>query len=286
MLLSLLLWKVSKITYLSAFLMAFILLAVQIFRLSSLIFGLPAESSLPFIGVWFAYYSFFFIPDGLLIATAITAYELKEKKLTHVLYSFHLSPYRLMRLFLAPALLFLLICGSLTPFLVEEHVTFATRGLLIQYKDRLFENIPIKTFLRAGNLVVYVRNKEGNKLEGVFLKYKNLQVIAEKATYLGKGNFVFEKGSLLTREEGKYFLMKFEKYNLSTEEFLRADLREEVILRDRLLNIINTAFILPLSLLGFVGSLKLCKSHTQLYLMIAGGFILHQIVMFVSKLNL
>ena len=266
--------------------MAFILLAVQIFRLSSLIFGLPAESSLPFIGVWFAYYSFFFIPDGLLIAVAITAYELKERKLTHVLYSFHLSPFRLMRLFLAPVLIFLLIALALTPFLVEEQVTFATRGLLIQYKDRLFENIPVKTFLRAGNLVVYVRNKEGNSLEGVFLKYKHLQVIAEKAVYLGKGNFIFERGSLLTREKGKYFLMKFEKYNLSTEEFLRADLRKEIILRDRLLNMINAGFILPLSLIGFVGSLRFCRTHTQLYLMIAGGFIIHQMVMFISKLNL
>jgi hypothetical protein len=286
MLRSLILWRITKTAYLTALLMAFIIFAVQIFRLGFVLFGLPPESSFPFFLVWFVFYGFYFLPDGLFLATALTAYELKEKRLLHVLYSFQLSPIKVAKIFLIPAAIFFFLYGSLSYLLVEEHVGFVTRGLLIQYKDRLFENIPVKTFMDAGNVVVYVRDREGNVLKDIFLKYKNIQVIARRARYEGAGRFVFEKGSLLTEEKGKYLLMKFDTYRLDTEEFLVARISKKIMNRDRILNGINTLTIIPFSLIALIGSLRFCRSHTQLYVVITGLLIFHQLILFAVKVSL
>lgn len=286
MLQSLVLWKVTRTAYLTALLMALLIFSIQIFRLGFILFGLPPESSVPFFLIWFVFYGFYFLPDGIFLATALTAYELKEKKLTHVLYSFHLSPLKLLRIFLVPALVFVLLGSFLSYYIVEEYVAFTTRGLLIQYKDRIFENIPAKTFVEAGNVVVYIRERDGNELKGIFLKYKNTQVIAEKARYEGAGRFVFEEGSLITREKGKYLLMRFDTYRLNTEEFLIPRISKETMKRDRVLNAFNTLMIPILSVTAFIGALRFCRTHTHLYVLISSGLIIHQLALFVMKLSL
>ncbi len=286
MLQSLVLWKVTRTAYLTALVMALLIFAVQIFRLGFILFGLPPESSIPFFLIWFVFYGFYFLPDGIFLATALTAYEFKEKKLTHVLYSFHLSPAKLLRIFLAPALLFVLLGSLLSYYIVEEYVAFTTRGLLIQYKDRIFENIPVKTFVEAGNVVVYIRDRDGSELKGIFLKYRNTQVVARRAHYEGAGRFVFEEGSLITREKGKYLLMRFDTYRLNTEEFLVPRISKETMKRDRILNALNTLMIPILSVTAFFGSMRFCRTHTHLYVLISSGLVLHQLAIFVMKLSL
>jgi len=286
MLQSLVLWKVTKTAYLTALIMALLIFAVQIFRLGFILFGLPPESSIPFFLIWFVFYGFYFLPDGIFLATALTTYELKEKRLTHVLYSFHLSPFKLLRIFLTPALVFLLLGSVLSYFIIEEYVAFATRGLLVQYKDRIFENVPVKTFVEAGNVVVYIRERDGKELKGIFLKYKDTQVVAHKAIYEGAGRFVFEDGSLITRERGKYLLMRFDTYRLNTEEFLVPRISEETVRRDRILNAFNTIMIPFLSAVAFFGALRFCRTHTHLYVLISVGLIIHQLTIFAMKLSL
>lgn len=283
---SLILWKVTKGTYLTALILAFILLMVQIFRIGFIIFGLPPTTSAPYFLTWFVYYGFFFIPDGLLVATALTLYEFKEKRLLHVLYSFHMSPRRVFKLFLAPVLLFFLLSLGLSFFLFEEQVSFARKGLLIQYKDRIFENIPQRTFLDSGGVVIYTYSKDKEGLKSVFLRYRNTYVVAERAKYEGRGRFLFENGSLLTKERGKYFLVSFKRYWLDTEEFLSAKIREKRIERDRLLNLANTASIIPLFLFSFFGTLKVCRTHTQVYYLIVLGIVIHQLSLFGLKITL
>ncbi len=286
MLQSLVLWKVTRTAYLTALVMALLIFAVQIFRLGFILFGLPPESSIPFFLIWFVFYGFYFLPDGIFLATALTAYELKEKKLTHVLYSFHLSPVRLLKLFLVPALFFVFLGSILSYYIVEEYVAFTTRGLLIQYKDRIFENIPVKTFVEAGNVVVYIRERDGNELKGIFLKYKNTQVLADRARYQGAGRFLFEDGSLITKEKGKYLLMRFDTYRLNTEEFLVPRISKETMKRDRILNAFNTLMIPLLAVTAYFGALRFCRTHTHLYALISLGLILHQLAIFAMKLSL
>ncbi len=286
MLRSLILWKVTKNAYVVALLLAFVLLMVQIFRIGFILFGLPVTSSLPFFLTWFVYYSFFFLPDGLIAGIATGIYELKEKKLLHVLYSFHVSPFRLFALFALPVLSFFLISFVLSFILFEEHVSFARRGLLIQYKDRIFENIPQKTFLDTGGVVAYVEERRGKELRNIFLRYKNIHILARSARYEGAGRFLFIDGSLLTRERDKYFLMEFDRYWLDTEEFLSAELREKRIRKERVRNLVNAFSVIPFSLFAFFGALRLCRTHTQVYYLIAAGIVLHQLLLFAVKISL
>ena len=286
MLRSLLLWRITRGTYLTALLLAFILLMIQIFRIGFIIFGLPLSSSVPFFLTWFAYYGFFFIPDGVLISTALTLSELKEKKLINVLYSFQISPAKVLLLFAVPVVYFFGVSLVMSFFLFEENVSFARRGLLIQYKDRILENIPEKVFLSTGDIVVYASRKKEGELENVFLKYRNVQVVAGKAKYEGKGRFLFERGSLLTKERDKYFLMEFGRYWLDTEEFLSAEIREKRIRKERIINFANTVSIPVLFLFSFFGVLKFCRTHVQVYYLIALGFVLHQLFLFGLKVSL
>ncbi len=286
MLKRLILWKITKNTYSVALLLAFILLMVQIFRIGFILFGLPVTSSVPFFIVWFVYYTFFFLPDGMIAAVASGVYELKEKRLLHVLYSFHISPLKIFTLFALPVSILFLLSAVLSFVLFEEHVSFARRGLLIQYKDRIFENIPEKTFLDTGGVVAYVEDKSKGELRNIFLKYRNIYILAKRAKYEGGGRFLFEKGSLLTYERNKYFLMEFDRYWLDTEEFLSAELREKKIHKERIRNVVNTLSIIPFYLFSFFGALKICKTHTQVYYLIAFGIILHQLILFAVKISL
>ncbi|NPA41681.1 MAG: LptF/LptG family permease [Aquificae bacterium] len=286
MLFSFLAWRITRGAYLTAFVLAFVLLMLQVFRIGFILFGLPITSSAPFFLTWFAYYTFFFLPDGIIVATALTAYELKEKKLLHVLYSFHISPRRLLLMFSIPVLLFFILSAVLSPFMFEEQVSFARRGLFIQYKDRIFENIPEKTFLSSGGIVIYAGDKKKGEIREVFLKYKNTYILAESAYYEGKGRFLFERGSLLTKERGKYFLMEFDKYWLDTEEFLATGIREKRAREGKILNAVNTLSIIPMFLFSFFGALKLCRTHTQVYYLIGAGILLHQLLLFMVKVIL
>lgn len=286
MLQSFILWKITKTAYLTALVLALLIFSVQIFRLGFILFGLPAESSATFFLIWFIFYGFYFLPDGISLATALTTYELKEKKLIHVLYSFHQPPAKLFKAFVISASVFFILSSFLSYYLIEEYVALTTRGLFIQYKDRIFDNIPVKTFVEAGNVVVYIRDKQGSHLKGIFLRYKNTQVIADSAFYKGEGRFLFKNGTLITKEKGKYLLMRFDSYRLNTEEFLVPKISEKTIRRDRILNAVNSFLILPLTAIAFFGTLKLCKTHTHLYVLISSIIVAHQLTLFAIKISL
>ncbi len=286
MLRALIFWRITKITYLTALTLATVLLVVQIYRLSFILIGLPLSDSIPFFISWFVYYSFFFIPDGIALATALTLYDLKEKKLLQVMQSFQISPLKIFSLFLLPVGVFSALGLIFSFLLFEEQVSFARKGLFIKYKDKALESLPERTFLEIGDLVVYVRDREEGSLRGVFLKYRNMIVVAESATYEGGGRFSFRKGYLVTKEQDKYFLIRFETYRLDTEERFSADIRKKRISRDRIMNLANMMSIPLLFGIAFLGSMKVCRTHIQVYYLVALCVILHQIALFALKITL
>ncbi len=283
---NLILWRVTKTTYAVALIMALILLMVQIFRFGFILFGLPFSSSFMFFVVWFFHYTFFFLTDGLIASVALTAYDLKERKHLHILYSFGKSPYFLFRRFLVPMVLFFLLSLLLSFFSFEEHVSFVRRGLLLEYKDRLFQNVPLKTFLSAGDLVLYAGDRKDGELKNVFLKYKNTNIVAQKAKYEGMGRFSFTEGSLLTKERGKYLLIEFENYWLDTEEKVSEEIRKKRIRRDRILNLVNTFTMIPMASVAFWAALLWVRTHTQVYYLIVLLVIIHQLLLFGVKVSL
>ncbi|MDQ7039018.1 MAG: LptF/LptG family permease [Aquificota bacterium] len=286
MLRSLIFWKITKITYLTALVLATVLLLVQIYRLSFILFGLPLSDSVPFFISWFAYYSFFFIPDGIALATALTLYDLKERKLLQVMQSFHLSPLRILSLFLLPVGVFSALGLVFSFLLFEEQVSFARKELFIKYKDKALGNMPERTFLEIGDLVVYIRERGEGTLKGVFLKYRDLIVVAERATYESGGRFFFRKGYLVTKDQDKYFLISFETYRLDTEERFSAEIRKKRVSKERVMNLANMASIPFLFGISFMGSLMVCRTHIQVYYFIALCVILHQIALFTLKITL
>jgi len=80
--------------------------------------------------------------------------------------------------------------------------------------------------------------------------------------------------------------MKFKRYWLDTEEFLSAEIRDRRIRKEKVLNLANTFSTIPLFLFSFFGVLKLCRTHTQVYYLIALGIILHQLFLFGLKVSL
>jgi hypothetical protein len=80
--------------------------------------------------------------------------------------------------------------------------------------------------------------------------------------------------------------MEFKRYWLDTEEFLSAEIREKRAKKGTVLNIANSLSIIPLFLLTFLGVLKLCRTHTQVYYLVALGIVLHQLFLFGVKVSL
>ncbi len=287
MLRSLIVWKITYIAYATAFLIAFLLIAIQIFRLGNIIFGLPPSTSLSFLFLWLGNYSLFFLPDGVFAASVITAFWLKERKLLHVIYSFGISPKRLLLYVLLPSLLFTLLQLSFSFTLHEEKVAFTRKSLLLKHKDRLIENLPPKTFFRTGNVVIYAENKGRGGFRNLFFKSGNLTVLAREAVYEGNEVFTFYRGSLLTRESGKFLLTEFEKYRLDLkEESQRIGYRKERVRRGIAMNLINSLTTVPMGALGFLITLRFISSYLRSYYLIAAGIVIHQLLMMLVKLSL
>ncbi len=287
MLKGLIFWKFTYISYLVAFLLAFMLIAVQIFRLGNVIFGLPPDKSLPFLFLWFSNYSLFFVPDGVFVAGVFIAFWLKERKLLQVIYSFGISPLRIASYILVPSLAFFLLQLAFSHTLNEERVAYARKSLILHYKDRIIQNLSEKTFLRTESLVIYAEKKEKGAFRNLFFKHKDLTVLAQRAVYRGDEEFLFEKGSVLTREAGKFLLTEFESYRLNLGgNISNIKYRESRAKRSIVTNILNSFMTVPMGIGGFLITLRYVNTHLRSYYLMAGGVILHQIVMLLIKLSL
>jgi lipopolysaccharide export LptBFGC system permease protein LptF len=187
MLRGLIFWKLTYVGYSVAFLLSFLLIAVQLFRLGNVVFGLPPTMSVPFIFLWFSNYSLFFIPDGAFVASASLALWLKERKLLQVIYSFGISPLRVLGYLLLPALAFTILQLLFSHTLHEEKVAFARKNLLLKYKERVINNLSEKTFFRTQSLVIYAEKREAGGFKNLFFKHKDLTVLAHKALSPEKG---------------------------------------------------------------------------------------------------
>ncbi len=282
----LILWKVVKTSFLIAFIFSLILFTVQIFHFGFVIFGLPPETSFPFFIGWFSYYTYFFLVDGLIAGTALTLFELKERKLLHIIYSFKKSPLYIFGIFTIPASLIFIITATFAPFVYEERVAFMKKVLALEYKDRLFSNTPEKTFFGTKDTVIYVEKKRENILESVFFKHHDTEIVAQRAEYLGEGKFEFIKGSFVTKEKEKFLILEFERYVLDTEEDVFLKLREKRLRRDLIINAVNILMTPIFFFLSFFFTLKVCKTHTQVNYLIALLIILHQIIINTVKVNL
>ncbi|NPB08180.1 MAG: LptF/LptG family permease [Aquificae bacterium] len=279
-------YRFLRLSFLAALVLALILLSLQITRLSNILLGLPPQDLAVFFTVWLVSYTYFFLPDGVILSTASLVFYFKEKKLLHVLYSFRISDLRLLSFFLRPFVVIFVLLVALHGTVLEEKVAFIRKNLLFEYKEKLFRDVPPGTFLRLGNIVLHVEEKEGEKLKKVFFRFGNLTILASSLEYRGGGLFLFREGTVITQEEDKYFLVSFREYLLNLKQFEKKELREKRLKESRLVNITN-AFLSPFLFGGvFWVCLRFCSRVSHLYFTVALFVVLHQLVVFVVKVLL
>jgi len=278
-------YRFVRTTFISSFLLSLILFTLQFTRLGTILLGLPLEDLLGFLLVWSVFYTYFFLPDGIVIATGFLINSFKERKLLHVFYSFRVSERKLLYFFFIPFLSIYLLLVGFSQTLLEEKVAFVRKNLVYKFQESFFKEIPPKTFINLGGVVIHAEGRTGNKLRNIFFKFGEITILAKGLEYKGNGLFEFTRGTVITEEE-KIFVIQFEKYLLNVRQFEKKGLREKRLRESKFINIANT-LITPFLFLGvFYICLRKCNKITHLYVLVSAFILFHQIIVFILKILL
>jgi len=285
MLRSYIFYRFVRNTLLTAFILSLILLTLQLTRLSKVLFGIPFKDFLGFLTVWNAYYTYFFIPEGVILSTFFLIKHFKDKKLLHVFYSFRISNLKLFLYFSLPFLAFFLIGISLSNTLLEEKVAFTRKNMIFKLQERFFKEVPSGTFVSFGGVVLHAEKRWENTLKDIFFKFGNITILSKSLEYKGKGVFKFKRGTVITEEEN-YFVVKFKDYTLNLKQFQKKKLRERRLRESKIVNYVNIVTLPIFFLLSFTVALRFCHGGLSYYAFTSLFIILHQLIIFVVKLML
>ncbi len=275
-------WKFLKVSLLISSLIAFLFFITQMIRIDQILFNLPAKDSISFLLLWFFYYFIYLLPLSLFIAFCIGLFELKESKKLKILQAFGIDPkniYIKSLFYTFPIMLSL----SIAYYLVnEKDIAYLRNQLTLKYYTIIMTSIPPKSFHTLGQFTFYVEGKRNDALEGVFLKFQEGVIIAQKA-YVKEGEITFEKGSLLTQREGKTFSADFDRYRLNLKRIL-AD-KESKSKRIYIIGLINIFLSVLLMGAGYL-LVKKIESHHRFYYLVGALSILYQLLLFLLKQKL
>ncbi|AAC06778.1 LptF/LptG family permease [Aquifex aeolicus] len=278
-------YRLVKNTLLTAFILSLILLTLQLTRLSNVLFGIPFKDFMGFLVVWNAYYTYFFIPEGVILSTFFLMKHFKDKKLLHVFYSFRISDFRIFLYCSIPFLTFFLISALLSNTLLEEKVAFTRKNMLFKLQEKFFSEVPAGTFVSFGAVVLHAEKREGNTLKEAFFKFGDITVLSEYLKYKGNGVFEFRRGTVITEEEN-YFVVKFNEYTLNLKQFQKKKLREKRLKESKVVNYVNVATLPLFFFLSFTVALKFCHGGLSYYAFASLFIVVHQLIIFVVKLML
>jgi len=278
-------YRFVKNTLLTAFILSLILLTLQLTRLSNVLFGIPFKDLLGFLVVWNTFYTYFFIPEGVILSTVFLLKHFKDKKLLHVFYSFSISDKRLFLYFLIPFFVFFLVNISLSGILLEEKVAFTRKNMLFKLQEKFFGDVPAGTFVSFGGVVIHAEKKEGNTLKDTFFKFNGITVLSKALEYKGKGVFEFRSGTVITEEEN-YFVVKFKNYTLNLKQFQKKKLRKKRLEESKVINYVNTLTLPVFFILSFLTALKFCHGGLSYYAFTSLYIVIHQLIIFIVKLML
>ncbi|MFN3947091.1 MAG: LptF/LptG family permease [Aquificaceae bacterium] len=272
-------WKFLKVSLLISFLITFLFLITQMIRVDQILFNLPVKDSVSFLLLWFFYYFIYLLPLSLFIAFCISLFELKESKKLKILQAFGIDPksiYIKSLFYTFP----IIIALSIAYYLIgERDIAYLRNQLTLKYYTIIMTSIPPKSFHTFGQFTFYVEGKGDSALEGIFLKFQEGVIIAQKA-YVKEEEIIFEKGSLLTQREGKTFSTDFDRYRLNLKMIL-AD-KEDKSKRSYVIGIVNVALSLFLMGLGYLLVNKI-ESHHRFYYSVGILSIVYQFLLFLLK---
>ncbi|MCS7262510.1 MAG: LptF/LptG family permease [Aquificaceae bacterium] len=207
-------WRFFKLAVIVSSLLTLFFLFFQLVKLDQILFQLPVRESLSFLFAWFFYHFLYLLPMALFLSFSLRFFELKENKKLSVLQSFGLDPkslYLRSLLLLLPVMFSLLLSYFL---LGQEDLRAIRKQLTLQYYALIITSVPPGSFHNFGEFTLHVESREGEHLKGIFFKFREGVVIAERAKVQGE-EIIFERGSLLTQREDRTFSADFTLYRLS-----------------------------------------------------------------------
>lgn len=272
-------WKFLKLSFVISSVLTFLFLIFQILRFDQIIFQLPPYESVPFLTLWFFYYFSLSLPLSIFLAYSLTLFELKEGKKLQIMSSFGLNPFKTYTKIL-PLLLPVLFSLSVTSFLLDEReIGNVRKQLVLKYYTLLITSVPPKTFSNFGDFTLYIEEREGGSLRGVFFKFQE-GVVTARSAHLGEDSIVFEGGAVLTQRGGKVFTTNFQTYRLSLKKVMQEERRSPS--RRILTGMVNSFSLIPLLFIAYL-LVRRIEHHHRFYYSLAGVAILHQLLLFILR---
>ena len=282
MLYSFLSWKVVRLSLLISIVFSSLFLFVQLVQFDQVLFKTPFIESFTFLGLWFLYFVSYFLPSSFFVSSSWLIFELKESKKLSVLASFGIDPKVLFfKLFLmySPLLFSVLLFGY---FIRQEDVSYIRKLFVYKYYTEVVKTIPEKSFYTFGGITIRIEKREGDLLEGVFLKIDDFSVSAGQAQFKGD-KLILKDGSLVVKKDDKYYLTKFKTYELTLSKLFVPEKKKR---EAYLLQVMNVVFAVLFAFLLFQIILQWINKHTKLYYTLGLILLIHHITLILLKTKL
>ena len=279
MLYSFLSWKVVRLSLLISIVLSSLFLFIQLVQLDQVLFKTPFIESFAFLGLWFLYFVSYFLPSSFFVSSSWLIFELKESKKLSVLASFGIDPKVLFfKIFFvsSPLLFSVLLVGY---FIRQEDVAYIRKLLIYKYYTEVVKTIPEKTFYNFGGMTIRIEKREGDLLEGVFLKIDDFSVSAGQAQFKGD-KLILKDGSLVVKKDDKYYLTKFKTYELTVSKLFFPEKKKR---EAYLLQVMNVVFAVLSAFLLFQIILRWINKHTKLYYTLGLILLIHHIILILLK---
>jgi lipopolysaccharide export LptBFGC system permease protein LptF len=279
MLYSFLSWKVVKLSLLISIILSSLFLFIQLVQLDQVLFKTPFIESFTFLGLWFLYFVSYFLPSSFFVSSSWLIFELKESKKLSVLASFGINPKVLFfKLFLvsSPLLFSVLLVGY---FIRQEDVSYIRKLFVYKYYTEVVKTIPEKSFYTFGGITIRIEKREGDLLNGVFLKMDDFSVSAGQAQFKGD-RLILKDGSLVLKKDDKYYLTKFKTYELTLSKLFVPEKKNR---EAYLLQVMNVVFAVLFAFLLFQIILRWINKHTKLYYTLGLILLIHHITLILLK---
>lgn len=271
-------WRFLRLALFISSLFTFLFLLFQFIKIDQLLFNLPFKDSLPFIFVLTFYHFCYFLPTSLFIAFSFVLFELKEDKKLHILSSFGINPIKIYSRTLIYSILPLATLLTSLFFIREEDIKSLRHILTVKYYTYILTSLPPGVFQSIEGYTLYVSEREGNRLKGIFFKFPEGAVVAQEAQ-VWQGGITFKKGSLLTQKEGKFYTLQFDNYNLSLGV---SDAKGQAENKSFFVNAVNVLSVPLLFLAGYF-IVQLVEHHHRLYYLVGLISVAYQVFLILLK---
>jgi lipopolysaccharide export LptBFGC system permease protein LptF len=270
---------VVRLALLISIVLSSLFLFIQLVQLDQVLFKTPFIESFTFLALWFLYFVSYFLPSSFFVSSSWLIFELKESKKLSVLASFGIDPKVLFfKLFWvsSPLLFSVLVVGY---FIRQEDISYIRKLFVYKYYTEVIKTIPEKSFYTFDRITIRIEKREGELLKSVFLKIDDSSISAKQAQFKGD-KLILKDGSLVVKQNDKYYLTKFKTYELTLSKLFVPEKKKR---EAYLLQVMNVVFAVLLAFLLFQIILRWIDKHTKLYYTLGLILLIHHITLILLK---